>query len=92
MNPGPGIAPCEKGSLGHFALERYNGFFHYRGSGRIFRARHAPWSAGSATVEVQEQSLMENAFPWFEGARLAAAHFTPGVSDVEIERPGTLDS
>lgn len=92
MNPGAAIAPCVKGSLGHFALERYNGYFHFRGSGRIFRARHAPWSAACATVEVQEQSLMETAFPWFGRARLAGAHFTPGVGGVEIERPGKLES
>lgn len=81
---------CEPGSLGEHALERYTGFFWHRGRGRVFRAWHPPWIQTPVEIEILEDTLVADTFPWLKDARPAGAHFAPGFEEVWLGRPHPL--
>lgn len=85
------FAPCPAGSLGQFALERYTGYFHYRGVDRQFETHHVPWTAVQIPLEAKDRSLVGGIFPWFGQARLVAAHFSPGVTGVWLSQPRAME-
>jgi uncharacterized protein YqjF (DUF2071 family) len=86
-----GFSPPKPGSLAEFALERYNGFYAHRGHARIFRARHDPWPCASVDVAIEDDSLLET-LPIFARVQLAAAHYTPGLSQVCLGLPRAVDT
>ena len=86
VDAGAPLAPCEPGSLSEFAMERYTGFF-CRGNERcLFRAWHPPWMQAPITAEIWDCSLIERAFPWFNGANLIGANYAPGFDTVWLGR------
>jgi uncharacterized protein len=74
------------GSLAEFTLERYNGFYSHRGGAHIFRAWHDPWPSTPVEVAIRDDSLLQT-LPCFAHARLAAAHYTPGLRGVLLGPP-----
>jgi hypothetical protein len=86
----PQYRPFREGTLGYFALERYNGIFNHRGTGRIFRAWHPQWLSTRVLMDHLDTELVGRAFPWFNEARRAEAFFCPGFREVWIGRPHRL--
>jgi uncharacterized protein YqjF (DUF2071 family) len=78
----------EAGSLpDDFLLERYTALTAGKRRGRMFHIRHAPWTWQCVAASVTDDSLIRRAAPWFDDARLAGAHRSPGVFGVEIGGP-----
>ena len=71
-----------------FLLERYTAVTATGPRrGRMFHIRHAPWTHERVDVTVADDSLIRHAAPWFARARLAGAHRSAGLLDVEIGGP-----
>ena len=84
------LAPCPRGSLDEFLLERYVAFTEWRGLRRMFRVEHEPWPQTRVEVTVEDESLLRAHFAWWPEARLVGANFSPGVSVVTIGWPRKL--
>ncbi len=83
----PFYHPAEGGSLTEWLMERYTAYT-VRGKSRLlFRVWHTPWLEAPAVVKVREDSLLAENWPWFAGARLVGANFSPGVFNVRMGRP-----
>jgi uncharacterized protein YqjF (DUF2071 family) len=85
--PGTGFGPCPEGSLDEFLLERYTAFTSHAGHRRFFRIWHEPWRQTSVELNVIENSLLMERWPWFENARLVGANYSPGATDVLMGWP-----
>ena len=76
------------GSLDAFLVERYTAWTYRHGVARRFRIRHAPWPQAPLDVAVDRADLLEHlcggALP---NACPVAAHFSPGIHDVQIGPP-----
>jgi len=90
IESGHAFRPAATGSLAEFALERYRGYFWHRGSGRIFHASHPVWLQARCETEIEDDSLVVRAFPWFKQARFIEAHYAPGSDEVGIGQPRRL--
>lgn len=80
-------APCERGTLDEFLLERYVAFTEWRGRRRMFRVEHEPWPQRRVEVTIEDESLLRQRFRWWSEVRLVGANFSPGVRAVTIGRP-----
>jgi uncharacterized protein YqjF (DUF2071 family) len=80
------------GSLAAFLLERYAAFTVRRGVLRRFRVAHEPWLQAPVDAELGDRGLIDDLGPWAIGARLAAAHASPGVRGVLIGPPERVAS
>jgi uncharacterized protein YqjF (DUF2071 family) len=78
--------PCKTGSRDEFFLERYTAFTACGLRRRFFRIWHPPWPQLPVTVAIKDDSLLKQRWPWFGGARLAGANYSPGFSDVWMGR------
>ncbi|HZE98601.1 MAG TPA: DUF2071 domain-containing protein [Planctomycetota bacterium] len=87
IDPATRFAPSEPGSLDEFLLERYTAFTERRGLERLFRVWHHPWPQVPVDVTVRDDSLLAATGPWFRGARLAGANYSPGFKEVWMGRP-----
>ena len=65
-------------------MERYTGFFARRGQAYVFRAWHPPWAQMPLNVEIEDDSLISRAFPWFKQASFSGASFAPGFERVAL--------
>jgi uncharacterized protein YqjF (DUF2071 family) len=83
---------CEPGSLAEFAMERYSGFFARRRRVYVFRAWHPAWLERSLDLEIEDDSLVKTAFPWFKEASFAGANFARGFKRVALGRAHRLPS
>jgi uncharacterized protein YqjF (DUF2071 family) len=81
------LRPAPAGSLAEFILERYAAFTARRGVLRRFRVAHAPWLQAPVEADVGDRTLLDALGPWAAGARLAAAHASPGARGVLIGSP-----
>ncbi len=79
--------PCAVGSRDEWLMERYTAFNAARGRKVFFRVWHPPWPQIPAHVEVEDASLLEANWPWFQDAKLVGANYSPGVQQVWIGRP-----
>ena len=84
---GAPFAPCERGSLDEWLMERYTAFNAAGGRRRFFRVWHPPWPQTPARVMVEDPSLLEENWPWFKAARLVGANYSPGLRSVWMGRP-----
>ncbi|HWX22876.1 MAG TPA: DUF2071 domain-containing protein [Candidatus Binatia bacterium] len=75
---------CQPGALAEFTLERYNGFYWHRGVALVFQTRHAPWRAVPVEAKARNVSLLRARWEWLSEAHLEAAHYSPGLEDVEL--------
>lgn len=80
------FCPCETGSPDEFLIERYTAF-NWRGrSRRFFRVWHPPWPQARTQVLILDDSLLTGTWPWFSGAKLVGANYSPGVREVWMGR------
>lgn len=70
-----------------FLLERYTAYTLRGGMTRRFDVDHAPWPQRRVNVNLGESTLLPLSGAWFDGSRLVAAHYSPGVRDVIIGPP-----
>ena len=84
--PTRGARPARRG-LERFLLERYTAFTRRGRTPLRFRVWHEPWIKLAARVSLTDTGLLDAAFPWLPTARVAAAHYSPGVRDVWIGPP-----
>ncbi len=81
---------CAPGSFDESMMEYYTAFTACGGKQRYFRVWHEPWPQTRVDVTIEDGGLLEKAFPWFRGARLAGANYSPGVRDVRIGFPHSI--
>jgi len=78
---------CAAGSLPEWLMERYTAFTWRRGQGRFFRVWHRPWLQVAAEPVVSDQSLLEQAWPFFRSAKISGGNFSPGLQSVWMGWP-----
>jgi uncharacterized protein YqjF (DUF2071 family) len=83
----PEAQPCETGSLDEWLMERYTAFNSAGRVKRLFRVWHPPWPQWATTVTLEDTSLLEVNWPWFQHANLIAANYSPGFDEVWMGRP-----
>lgn len=88
----PDFAPCERGSLDEWLMERYTAFNSAGGRKRFFRVWHPPWPQCRMEVDVRDDSLLKRNWRWFAGARLIGANFSPGFREVWMGRPHRISN
>lgn len=82
IDPRQAYRLSERGGLDEFLLERYAAFTR-RGTRRlVFRTWHGPWSHVRIEPEILRDGLLRASGPWTRGARLVAAHHSPGFDSV----------
>jgi uncharacterized protein YqjF (DUF2071 family) len=86
------FAPCAKGSLEEFLLERYTAFTCHAKTKRFFRVWHPPWPQTQITVSVSNYCLLTETWPWFAHARLAGANYSPGAQTIWMGCPHSADN
>jgi len=75
-----------------FLLERYAAFNSGGGRKRAFRVWHPAWRQAEAKLNVERDSLLRAAFPWWPAARPVGACWSPGFLDVRMGRPRRVES
>jgi len=90
IDPDATFVPCGPGTVDEFALERYNGFYCRGNERRAFRAWHAPWLQAPIAAEIEDRSLLDKAFPWFNSAGLIGASYAPGFDRVWLSKAHPL--
>ncbi|HEY8666310.1 MAG TPA: DUF2071 domain-containing protein, partial [Tepidisphaeraceae bacterium] len=83
-------APAADDPETEFLLERYSAFTLCRGITRRFRILHTPWPRVPITATFDDLSLLRRQGDWTHALEFCCAHYSPGVSDVEIGRPVKL--
>jgi uncharacterized protein len=81
------FAPCRRGSLDEWLMERYTAFNAVGGRRRFFRVWHPPWPQFPATVQLEYISLLTTHWPWMQDARLIGGNVSPGLKGVWMGRP-----
>lgn len=81
------FAPCERGSLDEWLMERYAAFNSADGNKRFFRVWHPPWAQAPVAVEMEDLSLLEENWPAFKAAQCVGANYSPGLRGVWMSRP-----
>jgi uncharacterized protein len=87
LEPGARFEVCAAGSLMEFLLEHYTAFTSRGMKRRFFRIWHEPWRQAPVHVNVLENSLIPGVWPWFAGAELISANYSPGVEKVWMGWP-----
>ncbi|KAF0179783.1 MAG: Uncharacterized protein FD161_1125 [Limisphaerales bacterium] len=77
-------------SLDEFLLERYTAFTARHGRRGFFRVWHPTWQVQRMELQVEDRSLLVNAWPWFRSAELAMAHHSRGFDEVWMGWPHGL--
>jgi uncharacterized protein YqjF (DUF2071 family) len=90
IDPDAAFVPCRPGPLCEFALERYTGFYCRGNERRVFRARHSPWLQAPIAAAIEDRSLLDTAFPWFNSATLIGASYAPGFDRVLLGKANPL--
>lgn len=86
-DPNRNLVHCPEGSLSEFLVERYTAFTSAGSRRKFFRVWHAPWLQTEIEAQVHDDSLLRVNFPWFDGARLVTASYSPGAEQVWMGRP-----
>jgi uncharacterized protein YqjF (DUF2071 family) len=86
-----GLRHCARGSVAEWLMERYTAFTDRGGKRRFFRVWHTAWLQIPARVEVQERSLLQRRWSFFQDAAVAGANFSPGLEDVWMGWPHRAD-
>jgi hypothetical protein len=90
LKPNAPFAPCERGSLNEWLMERYTAFNCVGGARKFFRIWHPPWPQCRTDVELLDVSLLTENWPWLAAAKLVGANFSPGLRGVWMGRPHGL--
>jgi uncharacterized protein len=86
------FSPCGTGSLDEFLCERYMACTSHGLTRRFFRIWHPPWPQAPVKVFISDDSLLKKTWPWFGGARLTDANYSPGFGDVWMGRAHSCKS
>jgi uncharacterized protein YqjF (DUF2071 family) len=86
LAPDAMFAPCQNDSLDEFLCERYTAYTSHVSTRRFFRIWHPPWPQARAKVFITDDSLLKKTWPWFGGARLVGANYSPGFDEVWMRR------
>jgi uncharacterized protein YqjF (DUF2071 family) len=81
------FAPCVRGSLDEWLMERYTAFNAARGRKKFFRVWHPPWKQCPVGVGAIGKTLLTAHWSWLESAALIGANFAPGFDTVWMGRP-----
>ena len=87
LSPQSPFTPCLTGSMDEFLLERYTAYTARGRTRRFFRIWHPPWPQVPVQISVSDDSILTTVWPWFRGARLLGANYSPGFRDVWMGRP-----
>jgi uncharacterized protein YqjF (DUF2071 family) len=79
--------PCPVGSLDEGLMERYIAFNSAGGLRRSFRVWHPPWPQTRADIEIVDDTLLRQNWPWLGTAKLMGANYSPGFNEVWMGRP-----
>ena len=90
IDPHVAFNSCAAGSREEFLMERYTAFTAKGSRIRNFRIWHPPWMQAPVEMEIGKDSLLVEAWPWFQDARLIGANFSAGFKDVWMGRPQRL--
>lgn len=90
------LAPCTRGSLDEFLLERYTAYVTWAGGRQpgFFRIWHRPWPQCRIDLALTDRSLLERApggRDWGATARFTFANYSPGCREVLMGRPGWIN-
>jgi uncharacterized protein YqjF (DUF2071 family) len=85
-----GVAPCPRGSLDEWLMERYTAYTDQRGVSRFFRVWHSPRMQTAADVELIENALLRVNWPWLSDAACLGAHYSAGLRGVWMGWPHHL--
>jgi uncharacterized protein YqjF (DUF2071 family) len=80
----------ESDTTDDFLLERYTAFNGRPERGHYFRIWHEPWEQTRAEVNVHNDSLLRENFPWWPQATLVGANYSPGAFGVWMGAPRRL--
>jgi uncharacterized protein len=80
------FAPCQNNSLDEFLLERYTAYTSHKSTRRFFRIWHPPWPQARMKISITNDSLAGKTWPWFRGAALVGANYSPGFAGVWMGR------
>jgi hypothetical protein len=83
--------PCEAGTRAEFLLERYTAFTERNSHKRFFRIWHPPWPQTPIKLTVRDDSLLTANWPLFRDAVLIGANYSPGVTNVWMGRPHSIN-
>lgn len=83
------LTPALPGTRDAFFLERYTAFTNAGRCPQFFRVWHQPWKVGGINgFTLKSKTLLGSLRErWTETAKLAGAHWSPGVFDVWMGRP-----
>lgn len=81
------FAPCARGSLDEWLMERYTAFNAVGNMRRFFRVWHPPWPQCKTEVALKDLTLLRENWGYFHAARLIGANFSPGSRAVWMGRP-----
>jgi hypothetical protein len=81
---------CAAGTLIEWLMERYTAFNAATGRKKFFRVWHPPWPQCPAEIELKDISLLTRPWPWFSGAKLVDANYSPGFAEVWMGRPAVV--
>ena len=71
-------------------MERYTAFTKARNKARFFRVWHLPWQQQAVEIDVTERSLLETNWEFFRQAQLAGANYSPGLKEVWMGWPHSI--
>ncbi len=86
LMPGSLLAACPHYSLDEFLMERYTAFTSHGLTRRFFRIWHLPWPQVPVEIFISDDLLLKKTWPWFNGARLVGANYSPGFDEVWMGR------
>lgn len=92
IDPQTELAPCERGSLPEFLLERYTAFLQRGREKVLFHIWHQPWPQTALDAHLTQTDLLQRHCPWFPTAKRAGANYSTGVTDVWVGRPQRCDT
>ncbi len=86
------VQPCKAGSCDEWLMERYTAFNSAGWRKRYFHVWHPPWPQCTASVKIDDVTLLTRRWQWFEDDRLVCANYSPEFDEVWMGRPhGVLD-
>lgn len=84
--PNTNFVPCQNDSPDEFLLERYTAYTSHGSTRRFFRIWHPPWQQTPVDISILDDSLLKKTWPWFGGAHLIGANYSPSFDDVWMGR------
>ena len=85
------VQRSRKDSLEEFLMERYVAFMAYPKKRKKFYIHHPPWKQKTVPVRFEEINFMSSQYKWFADTSFVQANFTPGIKNIWVGWPQSLD-